>query len=104
VSAVLADTPEGLATQLAKAEHTIRDPAADATAVDEAGRMQQLVYRRVNAHREWIDAMRAALPDDVRAAFDLNAQARAPIPGAPVGQPPPPTIPAWTIRDPKPIA
>jgi membrane-bound lytic murein transglycosylase B len=101
VSAVLADTPEGLAAQLAKAEHTIRDPAADAKAVDDAGRMQQLVYRRVNAHRDWIDAIRAALPDDVRAAFDLNVQARAPIPGAPVGQPPPATIPAWTIHDPK---
>jgi membrane-bound lytic murein transglycosylase B len=103
VSAVLAGTPEGLAAQVAMAEHTIRDPAADAGAVEEAGRIQQLAYRRVNARRDWIDAMRAVLPDDVRAAFDLNTQARAPIAGAPVPPPPPATIPAWTIRDPKPV-
>jgi hypothetical protein len=103
VSAALADTPETLAAELANAEHTIRDPGAEATTVDAAGRVQQLAYRRINAHRDWIDTMRAALPDDVRAAFDLNAGARAPIPGAPAAPPPPATIPAWTIRDPKPV-
>lgn len=103
VTAELAATPEGLANQLAQAEHTIRDAAAADDAVAAAGRRQQLVYRRINAHRDWIDAIRAALPDEARPAFDLNVQARAPIPGAPAPPPPPPTIPAWTIREPKPI-
>jgi hypothetical protein len=103
VSAGLADAPAALAGELAQAEHTIRDPAADPAAVDAAGRVQQLDYRRINAHRDWIDAMRAALPDDVRVAFDLNVGARAPIPDAPAPPPPPATIPAWTIHDPKPV-
>ena len=101
-AAGIADDPGSMATQLAVAEHTIRDPAAPADAVAAAGRHQQLLYRRLGSHPEWQTMVRASLPGDVLAAFDRNLAARMAVS---LTKPVPPlaTVPAWRIRPPRPI-
>jgi membrane-bound lytic murein transglycosylase B len=128
VTAGLADDAAGLAAQLVSAERTIRDPASSPDAVADAGRRQQLAYRRLGANPDWEPAVTDAVPAELRAAFDANlaattirrrlaqeaaaAAATAPstvaTPAPPPSEAPPPvtvpTLPAWTIRAPKPAA
>jgi hypothetical protein len=127
VTAGLADDDVGLAAQLISAERTIRDPAASPEAVAGAGRRQQLAYRRLGANPGWEPAVTSAVPAELRGAFDANlsattirrqlaeqaaaAAATAPstVPTVPPSSEPPapvvaPTLPAWTIRAPKPAA
>ncbi len=127
VTAGLAGDDVGLAAQLVAAERTIRDPSASPAAVAEAGRRQQLAYRRLGANPDWEAAVTAAVPAELRSAFDANLaattirrrlaqQAAAAAVTAPSTEPtvapstdpsPPvtaPTLPAWTIRAPRPAA
>ena len=133
VTAGLADDAQGLAAQLVAAERTIRDPAASPGAVAEAGRRQQLAYRRFGAHPDWepvVTARRSRPSCEPRSTSNLAAttirrrlaeQAAAAAITAPSTDPtvvastdpqpsepaPPvtaPTLPAWTIRAPKPAA
>jgi Transglycosylase SLT domain len=103
-------TAEGLAAELDVAEQGIRDPSLDAAARAAHGRAQQALYRSAGSDR----ALLAALPDlvaaDVRDAVALNVAARVAVlehaerraaEGATV--PPPPTLPAWTIVEPRPV-
>lgn len=86
-------------------ERTIRDDTASAVAVADAGRLQQLIYRELGGQPELADAVVAAVPDDLRPFVenDLAAARAHAAAAARRTRPPPSTLPAWTIRDPKPI-
>ena len=96
------------------------DPRSAATpdAVAAAGRVQQRAYRRLGANPEWEADVTASVPAELRAAFDANlaaatigrrlaaqAAATSTAPTAPtVPTTRSSTLPAWTIRAPKPAA
>jgi hypothetical protein len=107
-----------LAAELVAAERTIRDPAAAPDAVAAAGRVQQRAYRRLDANSQWEAEVAASVPSELRTAFDANLAAAtigrrvaaqtAAAPTAPTAPTVPitrsSTLPAWTIRAPKPAA
>ena len=103
LTAPLGRSPAALGAQLATAWPTALDariPADDRAA---AGRLVQLVYRRLAARPEWVPMVLDALEPRVRAIADNDltaalAPSRSPSPAGP----PQTTLPAWTIRDPKP--
>ncbi|MGE0877874.1 MAG: lytic transglycosylase domain-containing protein [Acidimicrobiia bacterium] len=103
------DNPQTLAEQLVLVERLIRDPATPIADVTRAGRLQQLLYRRLGARPEWDATVGAALPPDVKRAYDNNM---APVrfrnqPATGTTRRPAPaldTVPAWTIVDPLPSA
>jgi len=99
------ETPEVVAQQVIAAERTIRDPSVTAETAAAAGRLQQLAYRRLSArHETWDPVVAAAVPPDVRPAFDANLRARDALRSllASSDAPLSPTLPAWRIRAPKP--
>jgi hypothetical protein len=126
ISAPTTTLPSGdsrtLAAQLIAAERTIRDPSASAQAIAAAGQVQQRSYRRLNTNPSWEADVTAAVPPDLRPAFDANlaaatigrrqaeqAAATSTAPPVPTTAPAVPAIrssslPAWTIRAPKPAA
>ena len=55
----------GLAGELITAEHGIRNASATAAQLEAAGRLQQLVYRRLGTHPEWTDQIIAAMQSSV---------------------------------------
>ncbi len=110
-----------LAAALVAAERTIRDPSASPEAVSAAGRVQQRAYRRLAANKTWEADVTAAVPGELRPAFDANlaaatigrrlaeqAAATSTAPPEPTAPTVPttrsPSLPAWTIRPPKPAA
>jgi membrane-bound lytic murein transglycosylase B len=102
LSAVVATSPDSLADQLAGAERTLRDDAAGPAMVDEAGRLQQLVYRSLGSRPELADAVVALMPADLRPFVENNVAAAQAATLAAAQRPPPlPTLPAWTIREPR---
>lgn len=106
---VAADTPAGLAAQIAEVERAIRDPATADAAMARVGNTQQLAYRRLSAREEWQAEVLALVPPDVgpiadanlRAATDLTRQAAADAAAHGGGTPEPPD---WRIVAPPPPA
>jgi len=107
--------PATLAAELIAAERTIRDPSASPDAIAAAGRVQQRAYRRLTTNPSWESAVTMAVPADLRPAFDANlsastigrrlaeqAAATTTAPTVPTTRSP--SLPAWTIRAPKPAA
>jgi membrane-bound lytic murein transglycosylase B len=95
-----ADDPAGLAEQLGQAEAVIRDPAAPPELVDAAGRLSQLVYRRLAGHPEWDASVLAAVDPSVRPAVTAVVAARREFRGMhPTLSD---TLPAWRIVEPLP--
>jgi hypothetical protein len=94
-----------LAAELSAIEAGIRVAGADAAALDELGRRQQLAYRAVSAHPEWHEQL-GTMVDPVAAvplAFHLAAR-QAWVDHAANRTPSPPAtdLPAWTIVEPLP--
>jgi Transglycosylase SLT domain len=101
---------ESLAARLDAAEHLIRDASLDDATRAAHGRDQQALYRSAGNDRELLAALPELVAADVRDAVALNVAARVAVldhaerraaEGATV--PPPPTLPAWTIVEPRPI-
>lgn len=69
---VVADDAFALTEQLVTAERAVRDPAVTGEQLAYIGHLQQLVYRRLIERPELRDAVFAGIPQDVRAAADLN--------------------------------
>lgn len=99
-----ADDPVTLAAQIAAVERTIRDPSAAPVEVAAAGRLQQLLYRRLVGRPEWDATVRSLLPADLVEPFELNLRARRVVVEAAQRnpRPPPDTLPAWEIVEPLP--
>ncbi len=98
------EAPENVARAVVAAERGIRDASLSSDATEEWGRKQQRAYRALTTHTEWDATVRALIPGDLLAAFDLNVGARRAVIAEaakyPAG-PPSPTLPAWTIVAPR---
>jgi membrane-bound lytic murein transglycosylase B len=101
VAPVAATDPAGLATQLEAAERMIRDDAVTGDRLALAGHTQQVAYRALAAHPEWDAEVRAALPEDLRAAMDANVDAGRQLRA--LVRAPKPNLPAWHIVAPEPM-
>lgn len=91
----LADTPAGIAAQLAAAERQIRDPAASAADAAEAGHTSQVAYRAMVVDPTLKAAVLAEVPADVSSVVETNLTATASIMGT-VGRKRT-QMPAWSI-------
>jgi hypothetical protein len=89
-----ADTPEGLAEQIERAETAIRggDPTF--------GHLQQVAYRALAEHPEWDEQVKALLPAELHAAVDANVSAGRELRS--LVRNPRPNLPAWRIVAPEP--
>lgn len=97
----LGTSPAALAAQLDAAERTIRDPAADAEAVRDAGRTQQLAYRRLAAHPGWEADVLAALDPAFHGSAAHNLAARRAFRAMHTTLSD--TLPAWRVVAPLPV-
>ncbi len=75
-NASAATSPGELASRLAAAETTVRDPATSPDDLSTAAFEQQLLYRQLGRTPEWEADVLAALPDHLRHAAWANAAAR----------------------------
>lgn len=94
------ETPRATAAVLRRVEPAlVRGEGADDPTL---GREQQLAYRALAAHPDWVERVVAAVPASVRDAVRLNVAAGAALGGltgeAPAG------FPAWEILVPEPSA
>jgi membrane-bound lytic murein transglycosylase B len=96
-----ADSPAGLAAQLADAEAVARDPEATEVEVASAALAQQVAYRWLGDHPDWDAAVQAALPSALRPVAAKHAAARRDLRA--LGTPKP-ALPAWRIVAPAPLA
>lgn len=90
-----AGDPEGLATQIAAAEATIRRPAVGTPELAAAALAQQVAYRQLGDHPEWDAAVLGALPPDLRPVAESHAAARRDLrslTGEPATE-----MPAWRL-------
>lgn len=93
------DSADELAEQLLAAETAIRDEATPADELPAWAWTQQQAYRDLAVTEEWVDPVRAAMPDELHDAFDANlratarlremTQARDDLPGWRIVEPPP---------------
>jgi hypothetical protein len=89
---------------LARVERELRDDERDPAALRELGRAQQLAYRSLARHPEWVPDVIAAVPAEVREAIQTNVAADASL-AALTGDGPLSTgFPSWEIRSPQPAA
>ncbi|MGK2948323.1 MAG: transglycosylase SLT domain-containing protein [Acidimicrobiales bacterium] len=93
--------PAGLATQIADAERTLRDPAADDAALAEAALAQQVAYRALGLRPEWDAAVLGAVPEELHTAVTTHLAARREFRA--MHRNLSPTLPAWQIVAPVPV-
>lgn len=99
-------TAESIAAEITAAERGIRDTSLPVESVAELGRRQQRAYQVLARNTDLQDAVTALIPGDVATAYGFNVAARQAVVDHAAGQPPsepPPTLPAWTILEPRPI-
>jgi hypothetical protein len=98
---VVADESTALLEQLVTAERAVRDPAVTGKELAFMGHLQQLVYRQLIERADLRDPVFSAIPQDLRAAADLNLAACADLYlFGPVGMT---ELPAWRIVSAPPI-
>jgi membrane-bound lytic murein transglycosylase B len=91
--------PASLAAQIASAELTIRDTTSSALAVSNAGLIQQVAYRQLARHPEWMDQVMAAVPQPYQLAVLRNVYARREFEAMHTTRST--TLPAWHIIPPE---
>jgi membrane-bound lytic murein transglycosylase B len=99
-------TAASIAAEITATERGIRDTSLSAESVAEFGRRQQRVYRLLARNTDLQDAVTALIPADVATAFAFNVAARQAVVDQAARTPPTepsPTLPAWTILEPRPI-
>lgn len=92
-------TAAAAAQTLVRVERGLRADDRDARDLPSLGWEQQLAYRELFSHPEWVDAVLAALPDDVRTVVQANLDAGGALQ---VLTDPQPQLPDWTILAPPP--
>jgi hypothetical protein len=85
---------------LMRVEAGLRGEHRDPAQLEKWGRDQQLAYRALAAHPEWIDEVLAAMPPILRDAVQANIDAGAAL-GQVTGEAPA-GFPEWEIRPPQP--
>ncbi|MCU1366447.1 MAG: transglycosylase family protein, partial [Ilumatobacteraceae bacterium] len=99
-------TAGAIAAEITAAEHGIRDTSLSAASVAAFGRRQQHAYQLLARHPELLEAVTGLIPADVAVAFGFNVDARQAVADHAAGAPPSepsPTLPAWSIVEPRPI-
>jgi len=99
-------TAAAIAAEITAAERGIRDTTLSVAAVAELGRRQQRAYRLLARNPDLDGAVLALIPADVATAYAFNVAARQAVVDHAAGSPPStpsPTLPAWTIVEPRPI-
>lgn len=91
--------PSTVATALAASEAAIRDPAIPVGDLEQHGRAQQVAYRQLAAHPEWLPAVLDKLPDRLHATVRANVSAGTELRALTA---PRPTLPPWRIVAPAP--
>jgi membrane-bound lytic murein transglycosylase B len=88
-------SPEGMASELAKAERLLRSDGVAPAVLAEEGHRQQRIYRALIYDPTLASQVSAHIPDDVRTVFDTNLHATRRI-AATVSRARR-TVPAWRI-------
>ena len=103
VPAQPANDPVALTEQLLAAETRIGSASTPLTDLPALGHAQQVAYRQLVAHPEWMDHVRSRLPDDVRTLMEAHVAAGAALRSLVTDlKDAPPTD--WVIVEPEPAA
>jgi hypothetical protein len=94
-------TPEAAAATLTRVERALRGDDRDPAKLRVLGWEQQLAYRQLSNHTDWIPATVAALAPDVLPAVQANLDASAAL-SRPSLTPPQSQLPNWSIVAPLP--
>jgi hypothetical protein len=92
-------TPEATAATLTRVERALRSEDRDPGHLRVLGWEQQLAYRELSNHADWVPVTMAALPDDVRTWAQRNVDASS---GLSRITPAESQLPDWTIIPPPP--
>lgn len=90
------------AKTLTRVEQGLRADDRDPDDLRELGRAQQLAYRALARHPEWVAEVLAAVPAEVRDAVQTNVDADAALAALTGDGPLSDTLPNWEIRSPQP--
>ena len=91
--------PATVAAALATSEAAIRDPATPPADLEGQGRAQQVAYRQLAAHPEWLAEVVGRVPPALQATVRANAGAGAELRALTA---PRPALPPWRIVAPAP--
>ncbi len=94
------ETAREAAAQLAEAETGLRDDDRDPTTLEVLGERQQLAYRALAGHPQWVATVVADVPSGVRPAIQHNVDADAALAQLTADSTAPTTLPDWTILEP----
>ncbi|MGQ0519861.1 MAG: hypothetical protein ACT4PX_01760, partial [Actinomycetota bacterium] len=92
-------SPTTVAEALATAEPAIRNPATPAPELERHGRAQQVAYRQLAIHPEWLPQVLTRLPDDMRGVVEANTSAGIELRALTKPQA---SLPPWRIVEPAP--
>ncbi len=92
-------TPEATAATLTRVERSLRGDDRDPARLRVLGWEQQIAYRELSNHDDWIPATLAALPDDVKPWVQRNLDASAALSRL---TPAETQLPDWTVLAPPP--
>jgi hypothetical protein len=102
----VAEDPAGIAAQLVAAERAIRDPNVAANDLAAAGHLQQIIYRTLGRHPEWVEQVIAHAPEDLHPTIRRNTAAGAALyrmhTPDPDGEVTLRELPSWQIIEPAP--
>lgn len=94
-------SPAATARTLTRVETALRGDDRRPEVLRTLGWEQQLAYRTLGAHRDWVPAVETAVPPALRPVVDANVGADAGLGGITAPQS---SLPDWTILTPKPAA
>jgi len=89
--------PESIAAMLTRVERGLRDDDREPDRLRVLGWEQQIAYRELSNHDDWVPIALAALPDDVRPWVQRNLDASAALSRI---TPPEAQLPDWTVLAP----
>jgi len=90
-------SPDATAATLTRVEHALRSDDRDPDHLRVLGWEQQLAYRELSNHDDWIPAVMTSLPDDVKPWVQRNLDASTGLSGI---TPAETQLPDWTILPP----
>ncbi|HEX2701343.1 MAG TPA: lytic transglycosylase domain-containing protein [Acidimicrobiales bacterium] len=98
-AALAAGDPASVAVALAASEAAIRDPGTPMADLERHGRAQQVAYRQLAAHPEWLDQVLDGVPQSLHATVRANVAAGTELRALTKPQP---ALPPWRIVAPAP--
>jgi hypothetical protein len=93
-------TASATARELAEVEVSLRAADRDPARLDALGRRQQLAYRALASHPEWVASVVDRVPADVRGAVQANVDAGADLGALTQAGPAATTLPDWQVLTP----